>query len=100
MPEAERKQALDRLVATIKKKGRGKDYDCVIGVSGGIDNTYVAYLVKKMDLRPLAVHVDNGWDSELSVSNIEKTLSKLGIDLRTVVLDWEDTDCFLECVYT
>jgi N-acetyl sugar amidotransferase len=90
LPEAERKVALDHLVEDIKKAGQGKEYDCVIGVSGGVDSTYVAYLVKQLGLRPLAVHMDNGWDSELAVSNIEKFLKKLGIDLYTRVLDWEE----------
>jgi N-acetyl sugar amidotransferase len=81
---------LQKLVEDIKHAGRGKPYDCLIGVSGGVDSTYVAYLVKKMGLRALAVHMDNGWDSELAVKNIEETLKRLGIDLHTEVLDWEE----------
>ncbi len=81
---------LKKLVDEMKRDGRGKPYDCLIGVSGGVDSTYVAYLVKKMGLRPLAVHMDNGWDSELAVKNIEETLKRLGIDLHTEVLDWEE----------
>ena len=81
---------LEALVEKMKQDGRGKDYDCIIGVSGGVDSTYVAYLVKKMGLRPLAVHMDNGWDSELAVKNIEETLKRLNIDLYTEVLDWEE----------
>lgn len=81
---------LERLVERMKREGRGKPYDCLIGVSGGVDSTYVAYMVKKMGLRPLAVHMDNGWDSELAVKNIEETLKRLGIDLYTEVLDWEE----------
>src|SRR6185312_1243950 len=86
----EAKAKLDALLKRIKEKGRNKEYDCLIGVSGGVDSTYVAYLCKKLGLRPLAVHFDNGWNSELSVSNIEKTLDKLGIDLYTYVIDWEE----------
>jgi N-acetyl sugar amidotransferase len=82
--------ALERLLEDIRKKGKGKTYDCIIGVSGGVDSTYTAYLTKQMGLRPLAVHLDNGWDSELAVSNIEKTLKNLGIDLYTYVIDWEE----------
>lgn len=82
--------ALARLLENIKREGRGKQCDCVIGVSGGVDSTYTAYIVKKMGLRPLAVHLDNGWDSELAVTNIEKTLKKLDIDLYTHVLDWQE----------
>jgi N-acetyl sugar amidotransferase len=83
-------RALDELVSTIKAVGRGNDYDCLVGVSGGVDSTYVAYLVKQYGLRPLAVHLDNGWDSELAVKNIERVLKILGIDLYTCVLDWEE----------
>jgi len=90
IPESKRQEALDRLVIEIKAKGKGREYDCIIGVSGGVDSTYVAYLVKKLGLRPLAIHLDNGWDSELAVGNIEKFLRKLGIDLYTHVLDWEE----------
>jgi N-acetyl sugar amidotransferase len=90
IPPAQRDERLDQLVAEIKRAGQGKRYDCVIGVSGGVDSTYVAWLVKDLGLRPLAVHLDNGWDSELAVANIEKTLKTLGIDLFTHVIDWEE----------
>jgi len=79
---------LTALVEAIKRAGKGKEYDCIIGVSGGVDSTYVAYLTKQLGLRPLAVHFDNGWNSELAVSNIEKTLNTVGIDLFTYVIDW------------
>jgi len=82
--------ALEHLVETIKKHGKGKRYECIIGVSGGVDSTYTAYITKKLGLRPLAVHLDNGWDSEIAVSNIEKTMKKLNIDLYTHVFDWEE----------
>ena len=78
------------IIDKIKADGRNKEYDCIIGVSGGIDSTYLAYLAKKNGLRPLAVHFDNGWNSELAVSNIEKVLKKLNIDLYTYVIDWEE----------
>lgn len=84
------KKYLERLVEKMKRDGRGKPYDCLIGVSGGVDSTYVAFLVKQLGLRPLAVHMDNGWDSELAVKNIEEALKRLGIDLYTEVLDWEE----------
>ena len=86
--EGERK--LQQIVAQIKRAGAGKPYDCVIGVSGGVDSTFVAYKVKQLGLRPLAVHLDNGWDSELAVKNIENICHKLEIDLHTIVLDWEE----------
>ncbi|MFZ4721537.1 MAG: N-acetyl sugar amidotransferase [Phycisphaerales bacterium] len=81
---------LRRIVDEIQRAGRGKDYDCVIGVSGGVDSTYVAYLVKKLGLRPLAIHLDNGWNSELAVMNVENVLKRLGIDLFTHVIDWNE----------
>lgn len=90
IPLDERDARLAALVDEIKAVGRGKDYDCVIGVSGGVDSTYVAHIVKKLGLRPLAIHLDNGWNSELAVANIEKTLNTLGIDLHTHVIDWEE----------
>jgi N-acetyl sugar amidotransferase len=86
--EAESK--LNSLLSQIRASGKDKEYDCIIGVSGGVDSTYVAYITKKLGLRPLAIHFDNGWNSELAVSNIEKTLDKLGIDLFTYVIDWEE----------
>jgi N-acetyl sugar amidotransferase len=84
----EAKRQLDTLVAKMKATGKNKPYDCIIGVSGGVDSTYTAWLVKQLGLRPLAVHLDNGWNSELAVQNIENILNKLGIDLVTEVLDW------------
>jgi N-acetyl sugar amidotransferase len=78
------------IIEEIKQLGRGKDYDCIIGVSGGADSTYVAYKCIELGLRPLAVHFDNGWDSELAIKNIENVLNKLNIDLYTYVVDWEE----------
>lgn len=86
----EGKERLDKIVTKIKQAGKGKAYDCIIGVSGGVDSTYVAYRAKEMGLRPLAVHFDNGWNSELAVHNIEQVLNKLDIDLLTYVVDWEE----------
>ncbi len=86
--EGERR--LSAIVARIKADGRSKRYDCIMGVSGGVDSTYSIHLAKRAGLRPLAVHLDNGWDSELAVNNIERVLRKLDVDLVTVVLDWEE----------
>lgn len=80
----------EKLIKEIKQKGKGKKYDCIVGVSGGVDSTYVLHLVKEAGLRPLAVHLDNGWNSELAVSNIHAIISKLGIDLHTHVIDWNE----------
>ncbi len=74
----------------IKEEGKDKPYDCVMGLSGGVDSTYVAYLAKQHGLRPLAIHFDNGWNSELAVKNIENIVSKLGLDLHTYVINWEE----------
>jgi N-acetyl sugar amidotransferase len=84
------KNKVNQLVSIIKSDGKGKPYDCLIGLSGGVDSTYVAYLVNQLGLRPLAVHLDNGWNSELAVKNIESIVRKLGIDLFTLVVDWEE----------
>lgn len=84
------KEKLNNIVDEIKKNGKGKEYDCIIGVSGGVDSSFVAYKVKELGLRPLAIHLDNGWDSELAVKNIELFLKKLDIDLYTYVIDWEE----------
>ena len=90
LPSRERQAALDDLVAKIRNEGRGREYDCIIGVSGGVDSTTVALNVSKLGLRALAVHLDNGWDSELAVDNIGRTLTELNTDLYTYVLDWEE----------
>lgn len=87
------KQGEDKLAALvdkIKRDGKGKPYDCLIGLSGGVDSTYVAYLVKQLGLRPLAVHLDNGWNSELAVKNVENIITRLGFDLYTLVVNWEE----------
>lgn len=78
------------LADRIRAEGRGRDYDCILGVSGGVDSTYTAWKARELGLRPLAVHLDNGWDSELAVKNIEQVLNKLGIELYTHVIDWNE----------
>jgi len=90
LPADKKKIRLDNLVKEIKEKGKDKPYDCIIGLSGGVDSTYVAYKVRELGLRPLAIHLDNGWNSELSVMNIENICKKLDIDLQTCVVDWEE----------
>lgn len=84
------KRKLDAVVEQIRLSGRGKPYDCVLGVSGGRDSTFTLYLAAKLGLRPLAVHFDNGWNSEIAVSNIKNAISRLKIDLYTHVADWEE----------
>lgn len=84
------KGELDKIINEIKEDGKNKAYDCVIGLSGGVDSSYVAYLVKTMGLRPIAVHLDNGWDAEIAVNNIHQICEKLDIDLYTHVVDWQE----------
>ena len=86
----EGKAAFDNAVATMKKDGAGKKYDCILGVSGGVDSTYLAYIASKAGLRVLCVHFDNGWNSELAVTNIESIVSKLDFGLYTYVIDWPE----------
>ncbi len=78
------------LIEQIKREGKGNEYDCIVGVSGGRDSTYTLYKAVEMGLRPLAVHFDNGWNSEIGVSNIKNATNRLNIDLHTVVADWEE----------
>ncbi len=83
-------EELKKIVEEIKHKGRNKPYDCIAGVSGGRDSTYTLYIAVKLGLRPLAVHFDNGWNSDISVKNIKKVCEKLNVPLYTVVADWEE----------
>jgi N-acetyl sugar amidotransferase len=86
----ERLGELDALVATIKRAGEGKPYDCIVGVSGGVDSSYLALRAVQLGLRPLAVHFDSGWNSELAVDNIHNLVTRLGLDLYTHVVDWRE----------
>jgi N-acetyl sugar amidotransferase len=90
LPLAERVRQLGALVEEIKRRGRHRDYDCIIGVSGGVDSSYLAIKVKELGLRPLAIHVDNGWNSDKAVGNIKRILDPLHIDLSTMVLNWKE----------
>jgi N-acetyl sugar amidotransferase len=85
---AEGKEKLEKLVAEIKNYSKGKEYDCIIGLSGGVDSSYLAFLGTQLGLRMLAVHVDAGWNSELAVQNIQNICTTLNIDLVTEVIDW------------
>jgi N-acetyl sugar amidotransferase len=89
-PLDDRPAAFARVIEMIRRDGRGKPYDCVVGISGGVDSTYVLYLVKKAGLRPLAIHFDNGWNSELAVDNIKEALDRLDVELHTHVVDWDE----------
>jgi len=85
------RKEIEQTVAKIKKEGEGKDFDCIMGMSGGIDSSYLLYLaVKKLGLRPLVFHVDAGWNSQEAVHNIERMVDQLGLDLYTEVINWEE----------
>jgi N-acetyl sugar amidotransferase len=90
LPLEERTRRLAVLVDEMKRAGHRKDYDCIIGVSGGVDSSYVAIKSAELGLRPLAIHVDNGWNSDKAVGNIKRILDPLHIDLSTVVLNWKE----------
>lgn len=89
-PNEEGAKKLELIISEIKQAGKNNEYDCIIGLSGGIDSSYLAYITTKMGLRLLAVHVDAGWNSELAVKNIENIVKKLNIDLYTCVIDWAE----------
>jgi N-acetyl sugar amidotransferase len=85
------KKSLQKLVNKIKIEGKGKEFDCLIGMSGGIDSSFLLYkMVEEFGLRPLVFHVDAGWNSQIAVNNIERLIDGLGLDLYTEVIDWED----------
>ena len=89
--EAGAQAELERMAEKIRKAGRGRDFDCIIGLSGGLDSSYTAFVAKEiMGLRPLLFHVDAGWNTDQAVSNIEKLVNGLSLDLYTDVIDWEE----------
>jgi N-acetyl sugar amidotransferase len=90
-PDEERKSELLKIsLSKIKESGKGKTYDCILGLSGGVDSSYLTYLARKFSLRPLVLHFDYGWDDELAVRNIEIILKKLHFPLHTVVMNWPE----------
>jgi N-acetyl sugar amidotransferase len=89
-PVDRREVLLRQMIAEVKKYGEGKPYDSIIGLSGGVDSSYLAVKIGEWGLRPLAVHVDAGWNSELAVKNIDQIVTKVGLDLHTHVVDWEE----------
>lgn len=85
------KESLVKLISKIKKEGEGRDFDCLMGMSGGIDSSYLLYkMVSEYGLRPLVFHVDAGWNSQIAVNNIERLVDGLGLDLYTEVINWEE----------
>lgn len=82
---------INQLADKIRNDGKGKDFDCIIGVSGGLDSSYATYIAKEiLNLRPLVFHVDAGWNSQQAVANIEKLIDGLNLDLYTEVVNWEE----------
>ena len=85
------RQRLARIVEDIKASGKGRDFDCILGLSGGLDSSYMLHLiVTEFGLRPLVFHVDGGWNTDIAVNNIQMLVEKLGLDLYTEVINWED----------
>lgn len=90
-PSGSDPKILSNLAEEIKAGGEGKDFDCIMGMSGGVDSSYLLYLAKeKLGLRPLVFHVDAGWNSQVAVNNIERMVDGLELDLYTEVIDWEE----------
>jgi len=90
-PDEEGRRLLLARVEQIKQEGKGKDFDCILGLSGGVDSSYMLHvMVKEYGLRPLVFHVDGGWNSELAVHNIHVLVEKLGLDLYTEVINWQE----------
>lgn len=97
---AERDRRLHSLVDAIKAQGKGKKYDCVIGISGGVDSSWVLVQAIRLGLRPLAVHMDNGWNSELAQNNIANLVRGLGVDLYTHVIDWPEIRGLMDALFS
>lgn len=94
-PNEEGLKRLESTVSKIKEDGKNRDFDCLLGMSGGVDSSYLLHLaVKELGLRPLVFHVDGGWNSELAVNNIQVMIDKLGLDLYTEVINWEEMKDF------
>ncbi len=88
-PDERGEREIAPVIERIKKEGKGRDHDCLIGISGGADSSYLAYIAKKkFGLRPMLFHVDAGWNSQVSANNIERLVDGLGLDLHTEVIDW------------
>ncbi len=88
-PNQEGKDKLEKLIKKIKKDGEGKKYDCIMGLSGGLDSSYLAYLGHKLGLRVLAVHIDDGYDTDISKNNLKKLISATGFDYEVITPDAE-----------
>ena len=87
---AEKKHRMEEAIRAVSEMGLGRKYDCILGLSGGMDSSFIAYLAMVHKLRPLVVHLDNGWDAELAVQNIENIIRRTGFDYYNYVIDWEE----------
>lgn len=94
-----REAKLNALVERIKERGKGKRYDCIVGVSGGVDSSWSLVQAVRLGLRPLAVHMDSGWNSELAQNNIANLVNTLGVDLFTHVIDWPEIRGLMEAFF-
>lgn len=94
-----KRQRLEQLVRAVQKAGMGKQYDCVVGVSGGVDSSWTLAEAERLGLRALAVHMDNGWNSELAQSNISNLVQAFGLDLYTYVIDWEEYRALMQAFF-
>ncbi len=95
----ERLSRLNLIVDKVKKEGKGKKYDCIVGLSGGVDSSWALVQAVKLGLRPLAVHMDSGWNSELAQNNIENLVRGLGVDLYTHVIEWPEIRGLMEAFF-
>lgn len=89
-PNEEGSRLLEEQLVAVREKGKANEYDCILGLSGGVDSSYLALKIADLGLRPLVVHVDAGWNSETAVNNIEKIVTHCGFELYTHVMDWEE----------
>ena len=97
--DLDKAKRLEVFVEAVKKAGKGKPYDCIVGVSGGVDSSWTLVEVNRLGLRPLAVHMDNGWNSELAQNNISNLLQGLGLDLYTHVIDWGEYRALMQALF-
>ena len=100
LTEEERLRRLGGLVEMVKAAGKGKRYDCIVGLSGGVDSSWALVQAVRQGLRPLAVHMDNGWNSELAQNNIANLVRGLGVDLYTHVIDWPEIRGLMEAFFS
>jgi len=99
LDEADRLRRLDSLVETVRNSAKGKKYDCIVGLSGGVDSSWALVQAVRLGLRPLAVHMDSGWNSELAQNNIANLVRRLGVDLYTHVIDWPEIRGLMEAFF-